>query len=74
MMRWIGTGAYLIGMVLTSLNIFPLNLAFGMIGGTLWCLVGVNWKDRALILVEACSAGIYLAGLLHWLYKLGYSH
>ena len=66
MMRWGGTAAYMIGMVLTSLNIFPANLIFGAIGGTLWCVVGVQWKDKALIIVEAASALIYLAGLVKW--------
>jgi ABC-type sulfate transport system permease subunit len=56
----------MIGMLLTALNIFPLNLIFGTIGGTLWCIVGFNYKDKALILVEAASAAIYLFGLLHW--------
>jgi hypothetical protein len=59
----------MIGMLLTSLNIFPLNLIFGAIGGILWCIVGFNYKDRALILVEAASAGIYLFGLIHWSIK-----
>ena len=74
MLRWAGTATYMVGMLLTALNIFPLNLVFGAIGGALWCVVGIKWNDRALIVVEACSAAIYLAGLLHWLYKLGYSH
>lgn len=66
MVRWGGTILYMIGMVLTSLNIYPLNLIFGMLGGAAWCIVGIRWKDRALILVEAASALIYLAGLVKW--------
>lgn len=66
MVRWGGTILYMIGMVLTSLNIYPLNLIFGMLGGAMWCIVGIRWKDRALILVEAASALIYLAGLVKW--------
>lgn len=69
MLRWSGTIFYMIGMLLTALNIFPLNLIFGAIGGTLWCIVGLNYKDKALILVEAASAAIYLFGLLHWWIK-----
>lgn len=65
-MRWAGTAAYLVGMVLTSLNIYPLNLIFGALGGAMWCVVGIRWQDRALILVEAASALIYLAGLVKW--------
>jgi hypothetical protein len=69
MLRWSGTFTYLIGMVLTSLNIYPLNLVFGCLGGALWCLVGVHQKDKALIVVEAASAGIYLFGILNWSLK-----
>ena len=66
MIRWIGTTAYLIGMLLTALNIYPLNLIFGAIGGILWFVAGVQYKDKALMLVEAASAGIYLFGLILW--------
>lgn len=65
-MKWAGTSTYLVGMVLTALNIYPLNLVFGALGGTLWCLAGIKAKDTALIVVEAASAGIYLFGLLLW--------
>jgi hypothetical protein len=71
MTRWSGTGFYMVGMLLTALNVFPLNLIFGALGGLLWCLQGVKWKDRALIIVEAASAIIYLAGLIHWLVTTG---
>ena len=69
MLRWSGTIFYMIGMLLTALNIFPLNLIFGAIGGILWCIVGFSYKDKALILVEAASAAIYLFGLIVWLFK-----
>jgi hypothetical protein len=69
MTRWAGTAFYLVGMVLTSINIYPLNLVFGALGGAMWCLVGIQWKDRALILVEAASAGIYCFGLINWSLK-----
>lgn len=69
MLRWSGTIFYMIGMLLTALNIFPLNLIFGAIGGILWCIVGFSYKDKALILVEAASAAIYLFGLIMWSIK-----
>ena len=69
MLRWYGTIFYMISMMLTSLNIFPLNLIFGAIGGILWCIVGFNYKDNALILVETASAAIYLFGLIMWSIK-----
>lgn len=66
MIRWLGTVSYIIGMVLTSMNIYPANLIFGLVGGTAWTAVGIGWKDRALIIVEVASAAIYLAGLIRW--------
>ena len=66
MMRWAGTLAYLVGMVLTACNIYPANLIFGAVGGMLWCMVGLEAQDRALITVEAASAAIYVAGLVGW--------
>jgi hypothetical protein len=65
--RWSGTAMYVIGMVLTAANVFPTNLIFGALGGTLWALVGHVEKDRALLVVEVASAAIYTVGLLHWL-------
>jgi hypothetical protein len=56
-------------MVLTAFNIFPLNLVFSAIGGTLWCIAGFIAKDKPLIIVEMASAMIYLIGLIHWSVK-----
>ena len=69
MIKWLGTITYLIGMVLTAFNIFPLNLIFSAIGGTLWCIAGFIARDKPLILVEMASAMIYLIGLIHWSVK-----
>jgi hypothetical protein len=68
-LKWTATTLYLIGMVLTAANIFPLNLIFSAIGGTLWCIAGFIAKDKPLILVEMASAMIYLVGLIHWSIK-----
>ena len=65
--RWLGTSCYLVGMMLTSFNIFPLNLIFGLLGGVLWTIVGFDYKDKALVTVEVASALIYGIGLVRWL-------
>lgn len=69
MIRWLGTLSYLVGMILTSLNVYPTNLIFGAVGGVAWAVVGLSWKDRALIVVEVASAAIYLFGLVRWAYS-----
>jgi hypothetical protein len=68
MIRWTGTLLCLLGIALTSLNIFPLNLWFGLIGSGLWAWSGVQQKDFALFTVEAVAVAMYLGGLIKlWL-------
>jgi hypothetical protein len=64
MTKWIGTGLCLIGIALTSLNIYPLNLLFGLIGSFLWTVEGLVAKDWALFVVEAVAVGMYLGGII----------
>jgi hypothetical protein len=67
-MKWTGTALCLIGIALTSLNIFPLNLWFGFIGSGLWALSGMQQKDYALFTVEFMAVAMYLGGLIKlWL-------
>jgi hypothetical protein len=63
-MKWTGTGLCLIGIALTSLNIYPLNLWFGLVGSGLWAYAGIRQKDMALFVVEAVAVGMYLIGLI----------
>ena len=64
MIRWSGTILCLIGIALTSLNIYPLNLLFGLVGSFLWTVQGYLYRDNALLLVELVAVIIYLAGII----------
>jgi uncharacterized membrane protein len=64
MLRWTGTIFCLIGIALTSLNIFPLNLWFGFIGSGMWAYAGLRTKDLALFVVEIVAVLMYLGGLI----------
>ena len=63
-MKWIGTILCLIGIYLTSLNIYPLNLVFGLIGSFIWTVEGLIAKDYALFTVEAVAVAMYLNGIV----------
>lgn len=63
MIRWGGTILCLCGIALTSLNIYPLNLLFGLIGSFLWTVQGYLYKDNALLVVELVAVLMYMAGL-----------
>jgi hypothetical protein len=64
MNKWLGTGLCLTGIALTSLNIYPLNLIFGLVGSFLWTIEGLVAKDYALFTVEAVAVAMYLGGIL----------
>jgi len=64
MIRWSGTILCLIGIALTSLNIYPLNLLFGLVGSFLWTVQGYLYRDNALLLVELVAVLIYLVGII----------
>lgn len=50
--KWIATTIQLIGYGLTGLNIVPWNVFAFLIGIVLWFMVGVMWKDRAIMVVH----------------------
>ena len=67
LMKWTGTVLCLIGIALTSFNIYPANIFFGMIGSGLWTLAGVLQNDAPLVLVEAVATVLYLFGIIVYL-------
>lgn len=63
-MKWTGTVLCLVGIALTSLNIFPLNLWFGFTGSLLWAVAGIRQKDYALFIVEFVAVLMYFYGII----------
>lgn len=62
--KWLGTILCLVGICLTSFNVYPLNVFFSLVGSALWTLAGFLQRDVPLFLVEAVAVGIYLAGVI----------
>ena len=66
--KWTASVFIIIGMALTSANIFPLNILIHGIGVTGWLIVGMLWHDRALIFLNAVAIFVYATGLLNHYY------
>ena len=49
LLKWASTAAVLSGIVLTNLNIFPLNILIHGSGALGWTIAGYLTKDRALL-------------------------
>jgi len=64
--KWVSSVILIIGMLLTSNNIFPLNLILHIIGIGGWLVVSMMWNDRALIVINSIGLMIYINGLLQW--------
>ena len=69
-LKWIATIIILLGAVLNSLEIAPMNFYFMLTGTALWFIVGMLWFDRALITLNAVIYVIYFIGIvLHYSYR-----
>lgn len=67
--KWAGTVLCLLGIGLTSFNVYPANIVFGLVGSGLWVVAGVMQRDTPLILVEAAAVVMYAAGILSLLFR-----
>jgi hypothetical protein len=63
-LEWTSTALVIIGAVLTSLNIYPLNLAVQFVGNVGWFAVGYIWQKKSLMTIQAVISAIYITGLV----------
>ena len=66
--KWVSSVFIIMGMALTSANIFPMNIIVHGIGVTGWLVVGMLWHDRALIFLNGVAIFVYATGLLNHYY------
>jgi len=67
-MKWAGTALCLAGIALTSFNVYPLNIVFGLVGSGLWTSAGYVQDDAPLVIVEAVATGLYAVGLITYIF------
>ena len=61
--KWISTFLMVVSFVLTSNNVYPINLLFYGSGALGWLYVGVVWNDRALIVLNTVLSAIIINGV-----------
>ena len=67
--KWVASVIIIISVILTSNNIYPLNLFFYSVGLSGWFIVALLWNDRALLVVNAVSLALLLKGLISYYVK-----
>jgi hypothetical protein len=67
--KWSGTILCLLGIGLTSFNIYPLNIFLSLVGSGLWTYAGYLQKDKPLFLVEFVAVLMYVSGSISYMVK-----
>jgi energy-coupling factor transporter transmembrane protein EcfT len=67
--KWVASVILIISVILTSNNIYPLNLFFYAAGLSGWFVVALLWNDRALLVINAVSLALLLNGLVSYYVK-----
>jgi len=69
LIKWIGTILCLIGIALTSMNVFPSNIWFGLVGSAIWSFAGIYQRDIPLFLVEFVAVAFYGIGVVTYYFS-----
>ena len=63
--EWGITAVLIVGVVLTSFNIYPLNIYLLMIGNFGWVVQAILWRKASLFVVQMVITVIYLVGIIN---------
>jgi len=63
-LAWTGTAILLIAATMASFNLYPWYSYAFTLANTLWVIVGILWKERSLIVLNAGLTLIYIIGLI----------
>jgi hypothetical protein len=61
--EWFCTALLIAGVVLTSFNIYPLNLYVLLVGNAVWMILAWIWRKYSLLVVQTIITLIYVVGI-----------
>ena len=62
-LKWISTFLVLVGILLTNLNIYPLNIYFHGLGVIGWTIAGFISKDKAILTNFGLQIPLFIIGV-----------
>ena len=65
--KWVSTIILILGMILTSNNLYPFNLFVHSLGLFGWLIVAIIWNDRALIVINSVYCALLANGIVKYL-------
>ena len=66
-LKWISTFLVLTGILLTNLNIYPLNIYFHGLGVVGWTISGLLLKDKAILTNFGLQIPLFVIGIYNCL-------
>jgi len=66
-LKWLATAVLIAGTAVNSLGFYPAGPLILAVGGVLWLIVSLMWREPALIVTNAVMLATGLAGLA-WVY------
>lgn len=64
LLEWGSTVVLMIGVWLTAINYYPLNIFFSVAGNFGWFIVALRWKKLSLMVVQLIVVSLYVVGVL----------
>lgn len=62
--EWVATVTLIVGVALTSFNIYPANIYMSVLGNFLWLLLALHWKKFSLITIQSFIMLLYTGGMI----------
>ena len=59
----------MLGVALTSFNIYPANIYMSVIGNFLWFLMALHWQKLSLCIIQSIILLIYAGGMIKYLFS-----
>lgn len=66
-LKWTGTVVLILGTAINSLGYYPEGPITLAVGGVIWLIVSIRWREASLIVTNAVMLSTGLAGLA-WKY------
>lgn len=62
--EWLATVTLIVGVALTSWNVYPINIYINVVGNFLWFILAIKWNKWSLIIIQTFVLLLYLGGMI----------
>ena len=63
-LKWVASIVQILGYTATAYGMTPWNIYLFLVGLIGWFIVGILWKDRAIMLIHIVALGAMITGMM----------